>query len=1344
MKKNYQIFFFLLLSCLALVQAPKARALDTKWVPVDRDEAIQLSKGITKAKYPNADIVVVNQKRWVKYREDGTYIEIFESYEKILTEKGRRSLNVISSYFTIPYNTTGFTKVEIIKPSGRSIPIDIKSNSSITTSHSQMRENIYNPNRKVLNVTVSGLEIGDTLHFIIKDHFTKALLPGTWSDYVALQGVNPIKRFTYTIVAPRAMPLKKISLKDVVKDTVTYKRKREDRAIVYTWVARDVPQVFPEPDMPPVYTVAQRVLVSTISDWKWISRWYWNLCKPSLASITPDMKKKVQDMVMGVKDRQKRMEAVFYWVSHEIRYLGITVEKKAPGYEPHPVSMTFHNRAGVCRDKAALLVAMLRLAGFDAYPVLIMVGPKKDPEVPQPFFNHAIACVRKKDGSYILMDPTDESTKVFFPAYLGNKSYLVATPDGEVLRLSPVQPADKNMMVIRTSAELGQGNDLLVTCTLVFGGINDNMYRGYFSRLTPDELNAFWEKLVKKMASGARLRHYTITPRNMLDTEKPLKVELYMEVKDALIRGHDVIMVPVMDWGDNVGMLHYLTGKMGLEKRKYPYVTQYTCGVRQEYVLKLGKAFKNSVYLPPSYNVENRGESWVRKVTLRHGVLNIEDVFKMNLSEYSPKDYLVLKDTLKKIEKSKREVPIFGLNGTRGIQEGVAWYMKFHPDAVILEEKDEIDVIDAHSWTETRHMKMKILTYAGMKDNSDIYIEYNPIWEKVRVVKACVISPSGNSVSYRPEDINEMDAPWVGDAPRYPSGKILVLSLPSVAVGSTIDYTITVERKNQPFFSANNMFMYQDLMLGKVRSVVGHARFSVNTCLNSYYPIVDRVITFRVPDGLHISISDPGSNVVLRDPSHKEDSLADLTRKVIKKGSSRVFEFHLRHVRPVKREDYMPPWYSFEPMVLASGGSWRSYSSDLFNVLVNASLKHNLTVEKARDLTRGMSADMDKIQAIRDFVAKAIHSIDVPIFNLPMDCISSADRTLRDGYGNSTDIAVLLYTMLKAVGFKPEFVLASPINYEGRFIVPIRAYPNPVWFSVVLVRVRTSKGYVYLNDTDQYAPLGSTPSDGHLGLDLARGDIFEIKALSPELRDSEDVRINITLRDNGDVIMKKTRKTYGMDFALFKKRFSEITPEDRKRHLQELVSRISKGARPIGRYITNYYVYPGIEEFSVSIKGYAVREGGYMYLELPGMVKRFAGLERGSRYNPVYRSWRVKRHIVVSVKLPTCLGPVEIKPPESLEIKVKNAGTVKFFSTVTKGKERVLLVREDINLRPFFVLPSEYPKIAESLRQITRLGSRVFLAKVKQTSLDAHRCYLGGGRTIHGLYTCIEGPGLAE
>jgi len=108
----------------------------------------------------------------------------------------------------------------------------------------------------------------------------------------------------------------------------------------------------------------------------------------------------------------------------------------------------------LCRDKAALLVVMLRLAGFDAFPTLIDTGAKKDPEVAQPYFDHAIVAVREPDGTYMLMDPTDENTTKLLPAYLDDKSYLVATPEGDPLRTSPVDPAESNLMRIETRGRI--------------------------------------------------------------------------------------------------------------------------------------------------------------------------------------------------------------------------------------------------------------------------------------------------------------------------------------------------------------------------------------------------------------------------------------------------------------------------------------------------------------------------------------------------------------------------------------------------------------------------------------------------------------------------------------------------------------------------------------------------------------------------------------------------------------------------------------------------------------------------------------------------------------------------
>src|SRR5207244_7456115 len=123
------------------------------------------------------------------------------------------------------------------------------------------------------------------------------------------------------------------------------------------------------------------------------------------------------ELTADAKGDMDKIKAVFHHVSNKIRYMGLTPEKDRPGFEPHDVRLTFENKYGVCRDKAALLVSMLRAAGLQAYPVLVSVGSKKDPEVPEPFFNHAIVGVELKKGEYVLMDPTAENTKELLPSY---------------------------------------------------------------------------------------------------------------------------------------------------------------------------------------------------------------------------------------------------------------------------------------------------------------------------------------------------------------------------------------------------------------------------------------------------------------------------------------------------------------------------------------------------------------------------------------------------------------------------------------------------------------------------------------------------------------------------------------------------------------------------------------------------------------------------------------------------------------------------------------------------------------------------------------------------------------
>ena len=286
------------------------------------------------------------------------------------------------------------------------------------------------------------------------------------------------------------------------------------------------------------------------------------------------------------------VRALFDFVSREVRYMGAMAESEAPGYEPHDVSLTFDNRYGVCRDKAALLVAMLRMAGIDAWPVLINVGPRKDPQVPQPYFNHAIVAADSGDPAdpYLLMDPTSETTRSLLPEYLCEMSYLVARDEGEGIRETPPLPVEQNLLRAETVYTLHADASADVTTTLSFAGVNDAAYRGYFASIPRDGLRAFFERVLQGIP-GAVLTGWEVrpAPEALRTSAEPLSVRLDYAIAEAARGAEDgraaLLDLPTIPAA--LAIASRVVGDLGLEKRRFPLVTDYPCGWEETVEIRL-------------------------------------------------------------------------------------------------------------------------------------------------------------------------------------------------------------------------------------------------------------------------------------------------------------------------------------------------------------------------------------------------------------------------------------------------------------------------------------------------------------------------------------------------------------------------------------------------------------------------------------------------------------------------------------------------------------------------------------------------------------------------------------
>lgn len=151
--------------------------------------------------------------------------------------------------------------------------------------------------------------------------------------------------------------------------------------------------------------------------------------------------------------RRAKIEAIVKQLHHEVRYTG--VEFGASELTPQSPSAVIERHYGDCKDKATLLVAMLRAAGIKANLALLSVGPGQDVDPSLPGisrFDHAIVYVPAagpgEDALWI--DATAEYFAVgSLPFADQDRNALIISPDTTELTKTP-QPKPEDSVLIET------------------------------------------------------------------------------------------------------------------------------------------------------------------------------------------------------------------------------------------------------------------------------------------------------------------------------------------------------------------------------------------------------------------------------------------------------------------------------------------------------------------------------------------------------------------------------------------------------------------------------------------------------------------------------------------------------------------------------------------------------------------------------------------------------------------------------------------------------------------------------------------------------------------------------
>ncbi|HMA68277.1 MAG TPA: DUF3857 and transglutaminase domain-containing protein [Candidatus Mcinerneyibacterium sp.] len=621
-----------------------------------KESIIDEVQKISKEDYPNAHSVLVENLITYDYKEDGTSIETDDTYIKIIDQKGKK--NNQKQYFGYDRNYSDFNlkKVEIIKESGEIIEIDIEKNTTDQVDPSQTRMNIYEKSSRLVTLQIPDLEIGDTLHYSSVTNVKKARVKGDFSFFDIAEYFMPIKHLKVVVKGPKEKPLKYFKVFDKVKGHFTKNTKVVEDKNVYTFEANDVDKIIREPSMPSIANVGMRVIGTTVNNWEELSKWYYDLTEPKM-DTTEEMKKKAEELVEGKEKDIEKVRAIFNFVQ-TIRYMGAAKEDNRPGLEPHKVSYTFENKVGVCRDKAALIVAMLRSLGFESHMVLINASRKLDKEVPLTYFNHAIAQVTLKDGEKILMDPTVETSNKFFPAWEMDKSYLVAKKDGDILKVTPIIPAEDNLMAINTDIKYKNG-EFHCTSNLKFYGVNDDAYRSLFVRRNKQQRDDFINRTLKGISQSAKLINYEIKPVNLMGSNENLELILEYTVKNLIVENNDYGMFKLPMISNSFGFYNFLLRPTRLKERNYPLKLMITASIKENINFEYGGEEIEYIKIPEKIGIKKSGMRYRTSYLTEDKNLTVKRFMALDKINYDVNEYKQLKENLKKIENYENKYIIF-------------------------------------------------------------------------------------------------------------------------------------------------------------------------------------------------------------------------------------------------------------------------------------------------------------------------------------------------------------------------------------------------------------------------------------------------------------------------------------------------------------------------------------------------------------------------------------------------------------------------------------------------------------------------------------------------------------
>ena len=378
-------------------------------------------------------------------------------------------------------------------------------------------------------------------------------------------------------------------------------------------------------------------------------------------------------------------------------------------------------------------------------------------------------------------------------------------------------------------------------------------------------------------------------------------------------------------------------------------------------------------------------------------------------------------------------------------------------------------------------LRAKVQSDAGVQQLGELNLGYNSANQKLQIEYVRVRKADGSVVSAGPEAVQDLSAPVTREAPTYTDYRVKHISVPALRPGETLEYK-TVTLTETPLAPGHFWLEYD---------------FEKNAI------VMDEQLEVNVPKRRAIKLK--------THPDAKPDIIDEGERKIYHWKSSnteRPSEEELKERRKKKRQQepegpavQLTTFQNWEEV-----GRWYA-GLEKERIAPTAEIR-----AKAEKLIAGRANELEKIEALYDFVAKNHRYVSLS-FGLGRYQPHAAAEVMANQYGDCKDKHTLLAALLEAVGIRAEAVLIG----SQRKLDP--EMPSPSQFDHVITGIPASKEYIWLDTTTEVAPFrllsANLREKKTLVISRENGARLEETPANPPFATTQVVEINGEVSDLG-------------------------------------------------------------------------------------------------------------------------------------------------------------------------------------------------------------------------------------